>query len=774
MTTPEAEALLAIRARFLRLMSRVADCTIICGRGAGSASTCAGPAGDICRLAPGFHRMPRFEIANLLLSGRGPSTTPLDGPALGLPPESALSVWDGGDGAADLAILAESCGGRRSRRLKGAYYTAPAAVRLMARLALWAHLHDGAGNGARDYLAEWVGGGTPDPLPSGLQALLSRIRILDPACGSGAFLLGALDELRRLSPAGTSSGRIVAENLFGVDSDPVAVAACRHALWLVASGDGSCPFDISVNVECGDSLLWGGSGSGNAGGPARAGGYDIVLANPPYVRHEFIPGGVKSRLQSEFPGFSARSDLYVYFFGLLERLLRKGGVAAVICPTAWMYVGYGAQFSSFLVERFEVIAVIRSEVERWFPQASVDAGIVLLRKPAAACPPASQPTAFVRLMQPLADQGWGSLAGALDSGARSEPGGARGLFDLTLADCRGLGAGKWGCVFHPAPLRELYDDGRNLCRLGDVATVKRGFTTGANDFFYVIDLGDARGGPENGPGRCGGRLRMVKPSGVRGEGPVFQIPAAMLRPLIKSPREVSGYMARPDTLRYRVLALSPGSLRDCGDAQSRGHPGCGGPAALVMWGEERGFNRRPTCAARSPWWSLRMPASPPVVWAMTIRERFFAAVNCGAQVDARLYGVYPAKGVDPMVLAAVLNSSIVALQAEQSCRTYGGGGGPLDTKVYEVCEFLIPHPGAIPWLETDRIVEAFREMLRRDVLPAREEAAMPDRARLDEAVLRAAGVGRDRVPDLAKAVRDALCESVAFRTSRARRVISTM
>ncbi|OYT68864.1 MAG: hypothetical protein CFK49_12745, partial [Armatimonadetes bacterium JP3_11] len=93
-----------------------------------------------------------------------------------------------------------------------------------------------------------------------------------------------------------------------------------------------------------------------------------------------------------------------------------------------------------------------------------------------------------------------------------------------------------------------------LVRLGDIAEVRRGFTTGANEFFYLEPVGlrvaDVLGG------KAGERVQVQNGAGWQGE-----IETAWLRPVIKSPRELKTLRVRPEDLRYLVL-MPPKDVRD--------------------------------------------------------------------------------------------------------------------------------------------------------------------------------------------------------------------
>jgi hypothetical protein len=149
------------------------------------------------------------------------------------------------------------------RRATGSYYTPAPLVRDVVRAGLEAALTSryalSAGAAAR-----WVYDGVAPEAPPDLRGFT----VLDPAAGSGAFLLGALDELAALrhargeGPASAVKRDILANSLFGVDLTPTAVRLTELRLWLALVADDSAPLEhvaplpnLDGHVRQGDALL---------------------------------------------------------------------------------------------------------------------------------------------------------------------------------------------------------------------------------------------------------------------------------------------------------------------------------------------------------------------------------------------------------------------------------------------------------------------------------------------------------------------------------------
>ena len=149
-----------------------------------------------------------------------------------------------------------------TRKSSGTYYTPAALVRRMVDAGLAAALAAGTG------LSDEEASGRLDARDPGLMRRALSLRVLDPACGSGAFLLGALERLsalRSLSGDTPAAARrtVLTRNLYGVDLDPMAVRLAELRLWLavVAEERDITPEAIRPlpNLDClirqGDSLL---------------------------------------------------------------------------------------------------------------------------------------------------------------------------------------------------------------------------------------------------------------------------------------------------------------------------------------------------------------------------------------------------------------------------------------------------------------------------------------------------------------------------------------
>jgi SAM-dependent methyltransferase len=195
---------------------------------------------------------------------------------------------------------------------------------------------------------------------------LRTTRVLDPACGSGAFLIAAFDwlqrEYRRVndSLAALTGGQgslfdldatILTENLFGVDLSPESVEITRLSLWLKTAQRGKPLTSLNHNIQVGNSIISDTALTPQAFDWHRFGdGFDVIIGNPPYVRQELL-SPFKAWLKEQYQAFDGAADLYVYFYELGVRLLKPGGLLSYIVTNKWLKAGYGEGLRRFFSQQ---------------------------------------------------------------------------------------------------------------------------------------------------------------------------------------------------------------------------------------------------------------------------------------------------------------------------------------------------------------------------------------------------------------------------------------
>jgi Eco57I restriction-modification methylase len=640
--------------------------------------------------------------------------------------------------------------------------------------------------------------------------------VLDPSCGDGRLLEAALTLKRELAFNDSVSSNFP-DQVFGIER---SLAAVRTAQDTGASVTESDFFEIVPGAEFGSS-------------PPFPVAFDVLIGNPPYIRQELIGSNGKQRIEAQlardrarftavfWPRWSRRSDIYVYFFAHSIGFLKNQGRLVYLTASSWLDTGYGSALRAFLLENFRVVAVVESSAESFFADASINTCITVLEREPNREAREKNPIRFVRFNRSL-DQildeyrlgsescpEWhlandilcanfssvfpsyrircvaqsdlsGSKTGIVKPHDSSVPGWGKYLrADEVFFKILEQGRSHLLCLSELANVRfgvktganEFFyfkDDGeetngkkqtlkrhkqndnrtykdereaRRLLELGTVASVRRGITTGANEFFYLNKANQSETGEAEHnhrptePGSADRRLTTVRDSAGR----VLELESELLSPVIFSLKEITSIeLERVNTRRLLFnCSLTPGELE--------------GTHALnyIRAGEQAGFHLRPTCSNRDPWYSAARGMEPaPLIFPSKVGERWLVALN-RAQVyeDKKLYGVFPRQGVSNLVLAALLNSTWARYYAELTCRQMTGAQAIADIDVVVAEQILLPDPLSLPEAITENLETALIQLCRRPVLSFFEEINQSDRRRLDLLTLEAIGIREESERD---------------------------
>ncbi|MCZ4271495.1 N-6 DNA methylase [Maritalea porphyrae] len=200
------------------------------------------------------------------------------------------------------------------------------------------------------------------------------MRIVDPACGSGVFLVTAFDflkaELARVNDkiaalSGDHLGdlldpdsEILTHNLYGVDVNAESVEIAKLSLWIKTAKKGKALDSLDKNLLVGDSLIEDSNFAHLSHGFSwqtafpeifAAGGFDVVLGNPPYVRQELL-SPLKPYLENRFEVYHGVADLYCYFFERGLRLLKPGGRIGYISSSTFFKTNSGKPLREYLAK----------------------------------------------------------------------------------------------------------------------------------------------------------------------------------------------------------------------------------------------------------------------------------------------------------------------------------------------------------------------------------------------------------------------------------------
>ncbi|MCX7044279.1 MAG: N-6 DNA methylase [Candidatus Sumerlaeota bacterium] len=644
--------------------------------------------------------------------------------------------------------------------------------------------------------------------------------ILDPACGSGSFLVRAYYRKRHLEP--TRPHLDLIGELFGCD---IALYPAHMATLNLAAREINDEANYPRIVRC--NFFDFKNEQPFCPIPDGAGGHidvnlpllDAVVGNPPYVRQEKVAKNDKARYtqicSNAWPGLqlTGRSDLHCYFWPAAARLLKPDGYFGFLTSSSWMDVEYGFALQGWMLRHFKVLTVMESAAEPWFEDARVKTCVAILQRCDDEAARMANRVRFVRFARKLSEiigvkpsvetegarqaaieklrkrilsvssdcenkdvriivkaqaELWadGVRAAAILAKAdlceppdesddvkeiREEP----EATEVTLApgaradEAKDYRAGKWGRYVR-AP--DIYFDimrrfASRFAALGEIASIRRGITSGCDAFFMPKDVTDqmlaAHSSDHAFRERCGGaprkdaaigRLRIIE----AGDGSVHPIEAKYLTREVHSLMKVDRPVIHAADVDKVVLLVNEPVDKLKAKSPWVWHYLRYGMNATFASNKSKPVPvpKRISCAARHPWYDLTRLARPGIAfWPMAQQYRHIISANperliCNHNLfDIAAPNLTESEG---STLVAILNSTLVGLFKTFYGR-FAGTEGNLKTEVVDVNLLEVPDPRGVSSALAERLADAMARMSKRPVGRLVEEQLMdchtPERAR---------------------------------------------
>lgn len=474
--------------------------------------------------------------------------------------------------------------------------------------------------------------------------------------------------------------------------------------------------------------------------------FDWLCFNPPFVRQEHVnfalaPYASKSSFSSSI---SRRTDLAGYAILHAAKLVKSGGKFAFIAPNSILNTDWGADIIQELRTNFHINKIIRSVDEKWFsfdddsPAELVCVALVLTKRNHAA-PQDDEQTEFVTQLSSLrqihdAVSNEQLINGALESSLTIK----NNLFQSTIL--------QWGAIEHyrylgigmnsmfESDFEQLIELIESLTPIDELLEISRGERRGWNPLFY----------PKS--DEC-------------------EIEDDYIRPLIKTPKEVSGLIAQPASIAF-CCSLEKERLRDMAHI--------GALNWIESFEEERNGKGEllPEVLQRSglKWYEIADSSFTDFVMMMNAGQRHLVAYCPQPSiVDQRLIRMNAKEildgdhDLDVKCLHAILNSSLNYLYFETI--GFGRGLGALDLNPTLIKKYLrVFNPNLLDKEQKRQLVSSFAPLLERDVYPILEEINMPDRIQFENLLMSLYGVA-----DKANVVRSLLSRLVNNRLNTAGR-----
>jgi len=488
------------------------------------------------------------------------------------------------------------------------------------------------------------------------------------------------------------------------------------------------------------------------------GGFDIVVGNPPYVRHESIGpanapfkaqtrGGrkkYKNKLARSIeaywdrePRLNMKSDLYIYFFYHGLSLLKPGGILCFITSNSWLDVEFGLRFQKFLLRNIEIKAVFSSLSKRTFTESDVNAVVSVFKKPGSPDYLPHNTTKFVALRKSYEEVLCSDSLTQISSSTflkntnlyRCVPISQHELWKTGLVkeyrpDALGKDAfagkyegEKWGSMFLRAPdilFAILRKGSGKLVRVEEIGRVRYPIKTGINEFFYLDD-------------------ETVRRFGVERE---------FLIPVVKSPKEFSSIRLENKRLKTFLFHCDM-------NKKELSKSGKRGALSYVEWGEQKVTRPRqkttervpwplvPSVKGRKPaWYSIERIEPADVICNRFFDKRFFFGfADTPVIEDQTFYGLTLKKDYKRLkeTQTAILNSTLSYLFVEIFGRA-GLGQGVLQYATYEMRRLPTLNAKKMTQGLRERVANAFRPLANREIRPIFEEVRMKDRREMDDAI----------------------------------------
>jgi hypothetical protein len=455
-----------------------------------------------------------------------------------------------------------------------------------------------------------------------------------------------------------------------------------------------------------------------------------------------------------------------------------------VTSNSWLDVGYGNELQEFLLKYVPIAAIYDNQAKRTFEHADINTIIALFRAPKIngarksiqglileqrLWPALSNTARFVLFKVPFEEAINSKNLVDIENAIEIKTTADYRVYPVVQEDLLEDGWGypedydsdklgmfkqgkylgnKWGGKYLRAPeifFTILQKGKAKFVRMAKVAEVRRGFTTGANEFFY-FDQSRAK---------------------------ERQIEKRFLVPIIKSPREVDSIQVDPKKLRYMIFV--------CNKSKSE----LKGTHALdyIKWGEKaettirrgalkgqriHGFQNIESLKVRERWWSVG-GLRPKYITNSTFNDRFRIILNPeGFLIDKVMYGITPYENDKNWEFGIYLNSSVHALFLNVLGQM-GLGEGALFHTVDDLKKFpvIIPKTNTTPLLKLAKrpIHSVYEESGIDPSQPIREQRPNPppDRAQLDKIIFDELGLTEDE----RKEVYWSLCELVRNRLEKA-------
>ncbi|MHA1225878.1 MAG: Eco57I restriction-modification methylase domain-containing protein [Candidatus Hodarchaeales archaeon] len=340
-----------------------------------------------------------------------------------------------------------------------------------------------------------------------INELLSDIRIIDPSCGTGLFLVGMINIIKNLVNLEQLD---LFDNIYGFDIDSESIKLAKLFFFHVVNSetaklDFQANFQkITTNITVKDFMK----------SEMENERYDLIIGNPPYIRHHTISHQYKYILLPEFnkalkkyfrkitTKIDKKADLYIYFILKSIILLNEGGTLAFIISRAWLSSKYSDILTEVFKNYFRLKLILEAPRDFWFDAAikthvivgnkcekgekSNDTSLIMSKKTIKYLPEKILANSLVKNSSQEILNFTEKIRITLYEDSYLRISRISNVENLLRIDEKNFPILRLDYLLAPKILLELLQKNRSsFCRLGELGKVQMGSTTGYNRYFYL-------------------------------------------------------------------------------------------------------------------------------------------------------------------------------------------------------------------------------------------------------------------------------------------------
>lgn len=648
--------------------------------------------------------------------------------------------------------------------------------------------------------------------------------VLDSGCGAGTFIVRAYVMLKKLNPDLTHEELL--ERLWGIEiaTFPAFLATMNLSLMDIKTKD-NYPVIVredfslikptsSANVIfLNASHLFDVKDTGGKSRKVKVPIFDACVGNPPYIRQELIEHKDRwvnlAKAEHRLKKINQQSDLYVYYLMHTASFLKDGGRLGYVISSSWLDVSFGTGLQKFLLDNFKIIAIIDNQKVRSFETASINTVILILEKCSERDEIEKNKVKFVRIFKEY-DEFIGNsndkeridyLLKFVNRIEKTDKLTKNDDYQIIVKQQIDLERestfdgkyenGNWGAKYLRSP--EIYNKiieiaGDKFVSLQTVCDVKRGFTTGANEFFYVKDdtrlvdkMTDEEFKLHFGHTKANSKINWEKYGWYYSEmgNKHYLLERFYFKPLFKTQKEADRLEVSLNKLKYQVLICneSKQALRKVNSklvkyievAESTAHK----------------LDKRPTSIQRikedgsQDWFNLGEELFiGDFIFPSKIGEKFRLIDNRQAKVycDKVNYNIKVKNDYKKFsgLIFIILNSTLFRFLLDLFARQLTGNQTLSDVDVNVVERTLIFDPEILVPYEKE-LASLYQKLKAREQLSIINELKFDDRISIDEIIFAALGLNKQDLIDLYEYQKNFIIEreekSKSVKTTKTKQIV---